>query len=143
MPRSRNCAAAWASSAAPWRSRRALQKLKITRKKKVLHAQERDTPEVRRKRRDFREEVAEIDPQRLVFVDETGANTAMTRTHGRAPAGERVHGAVPGHWDSVTLICGLRLVGGDGAVWSSRGPRTRAAFQSYVEQVLVPGTAAR
>src|SRR3954470_7632689 len=91
---------------------RALKKLKITRKKKVLHARERDTPEGRQKRRDFLEGVAAIGPRRLVFVDERGADTSMTRTHGRAPVGERVHGAVPGHWDSVTLIGGVRLAGG-------------------------------
>src|SRR3954464_2613993 len=77
---------------------RALQKLKITRKKKVLHAQERDSPENRRKRREFLEALTGGDPHRLVFVDESGATTAMTRTFGRAPAGQRVCGAVPGSW---------------------------------------------
>jgi transposase len=116
---------------------RGLKKLKITRKKKVLHAQERDTPEGQQKRREFLEEVAGIDPRRLVFVDETGADTSMTRTHGRAPVGERVHGAVPGHWDSVTLICGLRLSGVTAPVVFP-GATDTPAFQSYVEQVLVP-----
>lgn len=116
---------------------RALKKLKITRKKKVLHAQEQDSPEGRQKRRDFLEAIAGIDPKRLVFVDETGAKTSMTRTHGRAPVGERVHGAVPGHWDSVTLICGLRLSGVT-APMVFRGATDTPAFQSYVEQVLVP-----
>jgi transposase len=116
---------------------RALRKLKITRKKKDLHAQERDRPEVKRKRRAFRKQVAGIDPKRLVFVDESGANTAMTRTSGRAPAGERVHGSAPGHWDTVTLICGLRLSGVTAPVVVP-GATDTAVFESYVEQVLVP-----
>jgi transposase len=116
---------------------RALKKLRITRKKKVLHAEERDTPEGRRKRRDFLAAIAGIDPERRVFVDESGARTSMTRTHGRAPVGERVHGAVPGHWDSVTLICALRLSGVTAPV-VFQGATDTPAFQSYVEQVLVP-----
>jgi transposase len=116
---------------------RALRKLKITRKKKDRHAQERDRPEVKRKRRAFRKQVAGIDPNRLVFVDESGANTAMTRTYGRAPAGERVHGSAPGHWDTVTLICGLRLSGVTAPV-VVEGATDTAVFESYVEQVLVP-----
>ena len=118
-------------------SRAVRDKLKITRKKKDLHAQERDNPKVERKRDEFREEVAGFDPQRLVFVDESGANTAMTRTYGRAPVGERVHGAAPGHWDTVTLICGLRLSGVTAPV-IFEGATDTAAFESYVEQVLVP-----
>jgi transposase len=116
---------------------RALRTLKITRKKKDLHAHERDRPEVKRKRRAFRKQVAGIDPKRLVFVDESGANTAMTRTYGRAPAGERVHGSAPGQWDTVTLICGLRLSGVTAPVVVP-GATDTAVFQSYVEQVLVP-----
>jgi len=118
-------------------SRAVRDKLKITRKKKDLHAQERDNPKVERKRDEFREEVAGFDPQRLVFVDESGANTAMTRTYGRAPVGERVHGAAPGHWDTVTLICGLRLSGVTAPV-IFEGATDTAAFESDVEQVLVP-----
>jgi transposase len=116
---------------------RALKKLKITRKKKVLHAEERDTPEGRQKRRDFLAAIAGIEPERLIFVDESGAKTSMTRTHGRAPVGERVHGAVPGHWDSVTLICALRTSGVTAPV-VFQGATDTPAFQSYVEQVLVP-----
>ena len=116
---------------------RALRKLEITRKTKDLHAQERDRPEVKRKRRAFRKQVAGIDPKRLVFVDESGANTAMTRTYGRAPAGERVHGSAPGHWDTVTLICGLRLSGVTAPVVVP-GATDTAVFESYVEQALVP-----
>ena len=117
---------------------RALQKLGLPRKKKVLHATERDSPKNKRKRREFRKTMGDEDPQSLVFVDETSANTAMTRTHGRAPVGERVEGAVPNHWETVTLICGLRLSGVTSPL-VIRGATDTVTFESYVEQVLAPG----
>src|SRR5246127_1285140 len=78
---------------------RALRKLGLPRKKKVPRAQEQDRPEVQEQRREFCAEPAGVDPHRLVFVDECGANTAMTRTHGRASVGQRIYADTPGHWD--------------------------------------------
>jgi hypothetical protein len=69
---------------------RVLRRLRITPKKKTLHAQERDRPEVQAQRVAFTEKLAEVDPDHLVFVDEFGATTAMTRRYGPAPEGERV-----------------------------------------------------
>jgi transposase len=74
---------------------RALEKLRLPRKKKVFRAQEQDSPEVQQKRQDFGEELAGLDPRSLIFIDESGANTSMTRPYGRAPVGERVYGTVP------------------------------------------------
>jgi transposase len=116
---------------------RALEKLKLTRKKKTLHAQERDTPENQQKRQAFRVTVSVLDPHRLVFVDETGTNTAMTRTYGRAPRGERVVGTVPGQWTTVTLISALRL-SGVVAPLAFEGATDTPTFQTYVEQALAP-----
>ena len=116
---------------------RALRKLKLTRKRKTLHAQERDTPENQQKRQAVHATVAGIDPHRLVFVDETGTTTAMTRTSGRAPRGERVVGMVPGQWKSVTLIAALRL-SGVVAPLAFEGATDTPAFQTYTEQALAP-----
>jgi transposase len=116
---------------------RTLRELKITRKKKSLHARERDTSRVRRKRRAFRRAMAALDPARLVFVDETGAHTAMTRTYGRAPRGQRVKGSVPGHWTSVTLIAGLRLAGVV-APLAFQGATDTTTFEGYVKRALMP-----
>ncbi len=116
---------------------RVLRKLKITRKKKSLQAAERDTPRVRRKRRAYRRAMAAVAPEHQVFVDETGANTAMTRTDGRAPRGPRVQGAVPGRWTSVTLVAGLRL-SGVVAPFAFEGAMEAPTFRAYVEQVLGP-----
>jgi transposase len=116
---------------------RALRKLKITRKKKTFAADERKRPDVRRKRRAFQQELATLDPRRLVFVDETGATTAMARRYGRAPRGERVPGSVPGHWDSMTLISGMRL-GGVVAPFAFPGATDTGALWTYVAGALAP-----
>jgi len=116
---------------------RVLGRHRITRKKKTQHAQERDTPRVQRQRRAFRKRMATVAPEHLVFVDETGATTAMGRTYGRAPAGKRVKAAAPGVWKNVTLIAGLRT-SGVVAPMALPGATDRPAFDTYVERVLVP-----
>jgi transposase len=116
---------------------RALSRLGLPRKKEVPRAREQDSPEVQEQRRAFCEELAGIDPQRLVFVDECGANTAMTRTHGRAPAGQRVYTDAPAHWDSITLTSAMRLDGVT-ATLAFPGATNTGAFETYVEEVLVP-----
>ena len=80
----------------------------------------------------------DLDPQRLVFIDETGASTKMARLRGRAPKGERLRAGIPhGHWKTTTFIGGLRLTG-LGAPMVLDGPMTGAWFRAYVEQVLAP-----
>jgi len=116
---------------------RALRRLQITRKKKVLRADERDRPDVQQKRTEFLQHLAALDPEQLVYVDEMGATTAMGRTHGRAPRGERVHGSVPGQWESLTLVAGMRL-GGVVGTGVFAGATDTPTFRVYVEQVLVP-----
>jgi transposase len=116
---------------------RALWRHKITRKKKTLHAQEQEGPRVQARRRAFRKKLAAVDPDHLVFVDESGANTGMTRTHGRAPRGERVRATAPAAWENVTLIAGVRTAGVV-APMALPGAVDQAAFQTYVEEALAP-----
>ena len=62
----------------------------------------------------------------------------MTRTHGYAPAGERLVDAAPhGHWQTTTFVGALR---GDGfiAPMVADGAINGELFLAYVEQVLVP-----
>lgn len=80
----------------------------------------------------------ELDPAKLVFVDETGANTKMVRTRGRAPRGRRLIGREPwGHWKTTTFTAGLRH---DGLVapYVLDGPMNGEAFLVYVEKILAP-----
>ena len=80
----------------------------------------------------------DLDPARLVFLDETWTSTKMARTRGRSPRGERLRSPVPhGHWKTTTFVAGLRL-SGIAAPLVLDGPINRDAFQTYVERVLVP-----
>jgi transposase len=79
-----------------------------------------------------------LEPERLVFIDETGASTKMARRYGRAPCGERCRAPVPhGHWRTTTFVGALRLEGMT-APMVLDGAMHGAAFLAYVEQVLVP-----
>ena len=116
---------------------RALRRHGLTRKVKSLHADERARPDVKRKRRSFRRRVRGIEPGRLKFVDESGANTAMARTHAWSPRGERAVGSAPGKWESFTVIAALGLDGAH-APLVIPGSLDAAAFETYVTDVLVP-----
>ncbi len=78
-----------------------------------------------------------LDPARLVFIDETGTNTAMARRYGRARRGERLVAAVPhGHWKTTTFVAGLR----QGAIIAPcviDKPMNGVIFKAYVEQMAV------
>ncbi len=79
-----------------------------------------------------------MDADRFVFLDETAANTAMTRLSGWCPKGERLVDAVSaGHWKTTTFVAGLRA-SGIIAPFTLDGPMTGAVFRAYVEQVLAP-----
>jgi transposase len=116
---------------------RTLKRNGITRKKKTRFAEERDSPRVQQQRCAFCKEMAKVDADHVVFIDETGATTAMGRTYGRAPVGERVQATAPGAWKNVTLISGMRRSGVI-APMALPGATDRQVFETYVEQALVP-----
>ena len=91
-----------------------------------------------RRRRAWFELQPELDPDRLVFIDETGASTKMARRCGRSRRGERCRASVPhGHWKTTTFVGALRT-GGMSAPMVLDGAMHAGAFLAYVEQVLVP-----
>jgi transposase len=89
----------------------------------------------------WRDQIAAIDPGRLVFVDECGTHTSLTRRRARAARGERAHGAVPRNRGPVTtLLAGVSLDGMRPAMTVEGGTDT-AVFASYLEHVLLPALA--
>jgi transposase len=104
----------------------------------VLRAAEQDRPDVAVRRAQWRVGQSGLDPERLVFIDETWAKTNMTRPRGRCLSGTRLVAAAPyGHWKTTTFLAGLRTSGLtaplviDGAV-------NGEIFLAYVRQQLVP-----
>jgi transposase len=80
----------------------------------------------------------DLDPERLVFIDETWASTNMARRYGRCLRGKRLRVGVPhGHWKTTTFVGALTLRGFI-APFVLDGPINRVAFETYVEKVLVP-----
>lgn len=103
-----------------------------------MRAAEQDRPDVAAARAWWRVRQVGLDPDRLVFIDETWATTNMLRPRGRSLAGTRLIDKAPhGHWKTTTLIAGLRAEGLtaplvlDGAVNGD-------AFLAYVQQTLAP-----
>lgn len=107
-------------------------------KKKTLIASEQDRPDVVEQRAQWRASQAQIDPAKVVFIDETWAKTNLTRRYGRSALGTRLVEKTPsGRWQTTTFLGGLRAEGFvapltvDGAI---NGP----LFRAWVQQQLVP-----
>lgn len=106
--------------------------------KKTAHAAEQDRPDILIRRQEWFDAQPDLDPARLVFIDETWASTNMARRYGRCRRGHRLRSAVPhGHWKTTTFIAGLRLTG-IVAPMVLDGPINGRSFQAYVDRVLIP-----
>ena len=101
-------------------------------------AGERDRPDVARRRAQWTKYQDRIEPERLVFIDETWTKTNMAPLRGWAPCGERLIAKVPhGRWKTTTFLAALRHDRID-APWLLEGPIDGESFRTYVEKVLLP-----
>ena len=106
--------------------------------KKSAHAAEQQRPDVLKRRREWFAGQLDLDPSRLVFIDETGASTNLARKGGRCRRGRRLRASVPhGHYKTVTLVAGVRLRGLVAQKVFDR-PINAALFEEWVETCLVP-----
>jgi transposase len=106
--------------------------------KKILHASEQERADVAEARQRWTEDQPSLDPARLVFIDETGTSTNMTRLRGRARRGARLVGRVPhGHWKITTFVAGLRCDAVTAPFVIDR-PMNGPIFRTYLERCLIP-----
>ena len=102
--------------------------------KKSLGASERDEAE----RAAWRDEVAAVRPEDLVFLDETGSHLGYTPTHAYAPRGERAPATAPvNRGENKTVIAAVTR-DGIGALMRFDGGMTSARFEGYVRHILAP-----
>jgi len=81
---------------------------------------------------------SELDPERLIFIDESGLSTKMARLRGWAPKGERCRATIPhGHWKTITFVGGLTLEGFVAPMLLD-GPMDGECFLAWIEQMLAP-----
>ena len=105
------------------------------RSKKSQIAQERDEEA----RGLWRWLASRFDARRLVFVDESGFHTSMSRLRARAPRGKRAYGKVPrNRAKNTTLIAAITLEGAMGESMSVEGATDSLVFEAYIEHFLAP-----
>ena len=106
--------------------------------KKTLKASEQGREDIAKSRDEWRKFQGAVDAHRLVFLDESGLKTNMTRRYGRARNGKRCLDSTPcGRWETVTLLSAIRL---DGTTESLmfEGAVDRKMFDAYIQEGLGP-----
>jgi transposase len=112
--------------------------LRTSASKKSVVAGERDRPDVARRRAQWIKYQSRVEPERLVFIDETWTRTDMAALRGWAPRGRRLPTKVPhGRWKTMTFLAALRHDRIE-APWLLEGPIDGESFRLYVEKVLLP-----
>lgn len=100
--------------------------------------EEQNREDVKAEREKWKQQAPLLSADSLVFLDETGAKTNMTRRYGRAPVGKRVEDQAPfGRWNTTTLIAAVRTSGAFAPLLLD-GATDGDAFLAWVEQFLVP-----
>jgi Transposase and inactivated derivatives len=111
---------------------------RLDAQKKSLRAAEQDRADIAKAREEWLAGQPDLNPENLVFIDETWAKTNMARLYGRALRGQRLVAPVPhGHWMTTTFVAALRH-DEIAAPCVFDGPMDGASFLAYVEHFLVP-----
>ena len=106
--------------------------------KKMLPASERDTPRVQRWRARGRQTRRGLDPCRLIFIDESGLNLALTRRYARTPRGVRAVGSVPPNYGQSLPVLAALDGYGMRATLLMPGATDREVFLRFLQPVLGP-----
>jgi len=107
---------------------------RLDAKKKTLAATERSEPA----RQEWRATLADRDPSRFVFLDESSTNVCLTPPYARAPKGHRAHGTAPRNYQRNTTLVAALTPSGLQAPMTLLGARDSDAFAVYLRAFLLP-----
>lgn len=97
-----------------------------------------NVPDVIEKREHWKTDISEYDINHLVFLDESGVNTNMSRIYGRAVGGNRTEDKIPlTRSKNTTILSSVRL-NGETAYTIYQGGTTKEKFTTYLKDVLIP-----
>ena len=106
--------------------------------KKSLHAAERDCEANQKRRIEFLEKIRATSPERLIYLDESGVTTQMTRLYARSRDGARIPEAAPqGHWKILTIL-GAISTRGMIATMTIEEATDADIFLAYLDRCLCP-----
>lgn len=106
--------------------------------KKSLHAAERDSEANQKQRAEFLKTIHSTPQEKLIFLDESGVTTSMTRLYARCLGGQRIHEATPGgHWKIMTILGAISTRGMIATMTIEEATDTEI-FLAYLEHVLCP-----
>lgn len=116
---------------------RALKKQQLTRKK-TLRSSQGLTMRVQNLRTEYWQQVKQIDPENLVFIDEMGVLLGLTRTHARSLQGNRVYDYKPFDRGAKVTVVGAVSRKKVLAVMTLNGLMDGNAFEVFVKKCLLP-----
>lgn len=105
---------------------------------RVLRLLERDTEASQKQRAEYLATIRAISPERLIYLDESGVTTSITRLYGHSPGGQRIHKATPGGQWKILTILGAMSLRGMIATMTVEAATDADIFLAYVERVLCP-----
>ena len=110
----------------------------LSAEKKSLHAQERDTEENRKRRQEFVQTLRTVRREKLIFLNESGVSTQMTRLYARCQGGARIHEGTPDRRWKILTILGAISTRGMIATMTIEAAADREIFLAYLDEVLCP-----
>lgn len=94
--------------------------------------------DVQEKRREWRETIKAEMAEHLVFLDESGVNTDLTRLYGRAPSSPRAVDHAPLNTPQTTTVLSSIRLDGEKAFTTYQGGTTGERFVQYLKEILLP-----